>query len=72
MNSPVKSINSEPKAVENAIDALPDRASDRTESIEVVERLRGNLADFNEKHLQDLYQNRLDGPIASHILIQNY
>ena len=35
-----------------------------------VERLRENLADFNEKLFKNLYQNRLDGQIAGHVLVQ--
>ena len=35
-----------------------------------VERLRENLADFNEKLFKKLYQNRLDGRITCHVLVQ--
>ena len=35
-----------------------------------VERLRENLADFNEKLFKKLYQNRLDGHITCHVLVQ--
>jgi len=37
-----------------------------------VERLPQHLADFNEKCLQNLYQNRLDGPITGHVLVQKF
>ena len=37
---------------------------------EEVERLRKNLADFNEKLFKNLYQNRLDGEITGHVLVQ--
>ena len=33
-----------------------------------LERLQGNSANFNKKEFQDLYQNRLDGPITGHVL----
>ena len=36
----------------------------------VVERLRENLADFNEKLFKNLYQDSLDGPITGHVLVQ--
>jgi len=36
----------------------------------VAERLRENLADFNEKLFKNLYQDRLDGPITGHVLVQ--
>ena len=36
----------------------------------LVERLRENLADFNEKLYKNLYQDRLDGPIKGHVLVQ--
>ena len=36
----------------------------------VLERLRENLADFNEKLFKNLYQNRLDGQILGHVLVQ--
>ena len=36
-----------------------------------VERLRENLADFNEKLFKNLYQDRLDGPITGHVVVQN-
>ena len=35
-----------------------------------VERLWENLADFNKKLFKDLYQNRLDGQITGHVLVQ--
>ena len=35
-----------------------------------LERLRENLADFNEKRFKNLYQDRLDGPITGHVLVQ--
>jgi len=35
-----------------------------------AERLRENLADFNEKLFQNLYQSRLDGPVTCHVLVQ--
>jgi hypothetical protein len=35
-----------------------------------VERLRENLADFNEKLFKNLYQNRLDGQVTGHVLVQ--
>jgi hypothetical protein len=35
-----------------------------------VERLQ-SFADFNERHCQNLYQNRLDGPIMGHVLVHN-
>jgi len=36
----------------------------------LLERLRENLADFNEKLFKNLYQNRLDGQITGHVLAQ--
>ena len=36
-----------------------------------VEQLRENLADSMRNIFRNLYQNRLDGPIACHVLIQN-
>jgi len=35
-----------------------------------MERWRENMADFNKKSFKYLYQNRLDGPIARHVLVQ--
>ena len=37
----------------------------------ILERLRENLADSTRKLYKNLYQNRLDGPIACHVLVQN-
>ena len=31
----------------------------------------GKLGRFNEKYFQQSYQNRWDGPIACHVLVQN-
>ena len=31
----------------------------------------GKLGRFNEKNISNLYQNRLDGPIACHVLVPN-
>ena len=36
----------------------------------MVERLRENLADFNENFFKTLYQDRLDIPITGHVLVQ--
>jgi hypothetical protein len=35
-----------------------------------IERLRENFADFNEKLFKNLYQDRLDGQITGHVLVQ--
>jgi hypothetical protein len=35
-----------------------------------VERLWENLADFNEKLFKNLYQDRFDGLITGHVLVQ--
>ena len=35
-----------------------------------MERLRENLDDFNEKLSKNLYQDRLDGLITGHVLVQ--
>jgi len=35
-----------------------------------VERLRENLADFNEIFFKNSYQNRLVGQITGHVLVQ--
>jgi len=35
-----------------------------------MERWWKNMADFNKKYFEYLYQNRLDGPIARHVLVQ--
>ena len=37
-----------------------------------IERLRENLADFNKKHLRTVYQHRSDGPVTSHVLVNNF
>ena len=37
----------------------------------LVEQLRENLADFNEKHFQKVCRNRLDGQIACHVPVRN-
>ena len=37
--------------------------------IEMLERLRGNLADFNEIFFQNVY-TRSDGPITGHVLVK--
>ena len=42
----------------------------RGEGHDAVERLRENLADFNEKLFKNLYQNRLDGQVTGHVLVQ--
>ena len=39
-------------------------------SVTGVERLRENLAGFNEKLFKNLYQDRVDGPITGHVLVQ--
>ena len=36
-----------------------------------IERLRENLADSTRNIFRNLYQYRLDGPIACHVLVQN-
>ena len=38
--------------------------------MEVLERLRENLADFAEKLFKNLYQDRVDGLITGHVLVQ--
>ena len=37
----------------------------------LIERLRENLADPTRNIFNNLYHNRLDGPIACHVLVQN-
>ena len=51
-------------------DLLLLHASTPSEVILFLERLRENLADFNNKHFQNLYHNRLDGLITGHVLAQ--
>ena len=36
-----------------------------------LERLRENLADSTRNIFRNLHQNRLDGPVACHVLVQN-
>ena len=36
----------------------------------LLKRLHENLADFSEKLFKNLYQDRLDGPITGHVLVQ--
>ena len=36
-----------------------------------LERLREDVADSKRNNFKNLYQNRLDGPIACHVLVQN-
>jgi len=47
------------------------RSKIRAKPTSSTERLRENLAGFKRKHVQNLYQNRLDGPIICHVLAQN-
>ena len=42
----------------------------RCETGAMLERLRGNLADFNEKLFKNLYQNLSDGQFTGHALVQ--
>jgi len=35
----------------------------------LLDRLRENLADFEEIFFQDLYQNRSDGPFTCHVQV---
>jgi hypothetical protein len=37
-----------------------------------VKRLRENLADFKQKHFQNLYQSCIDGLITGHVLVQHF
>ena len=40
-----------------------------SDDVGLIERLRENLADFNEKLFKNSYQNRLDGQITGHVLV---